>query len=178
MPGIEITGLPSGVTIHLLETDNLYVSPGESPVAGDIFFIRGYNLIYNETAGYYDQKNIDYITSTAGIFFDAYKSGYAYVRFAESDLSSASYVPIRSGMEYTLSSGAGEKTVSVQFKKTDGKESEIYPFKCCLSGSESGDIDIVDVYMEPQYHSTGRHRNHGYAGIGNTLVQRLWKIAL
>ena len=131
-----------------LGTGNFYVQYGEVSSNDDITFI---NAAYRKqtSSGGYSYENIKYITPSKEIMLSAYKSGYAYVRFAESGISSATYVPIRSDIDFTLSDGEGTKTVYTQFKKSSGAESEVYSYSCYLSEEESDECKIISAESNP-----------------------------
>lgn len=116
--------------------------------------ILGYEKIYNEEEGYYSYSEISYLTSNREVAFQTYKAGYAYVRFSEdkSTLTDLAYSPVRDhpNQELTLSQGSGQKTVYVQFRKTEGMESPVYTWICELK--ESGEVyEIVSAELSTGY---------------------------
>ena len=115
------------ISVHLSWGD---AEAAESPT------IEGYARVYD--GEYYQYEEIVYLTVSRDVALTTYLPGYAYVRYSENrNFDGAEYRPIREYYDQTLelSEGYGEKTVYVQFKKTNGTESPMYQWKCRLVSS-------------------------------------------
>ncbi len=93
--------------------------------------IKGYHLQYDGT--YYRMVEITYQTTNEEIYIYTNNPGYSHVRYSEDiSFSDATYSTVRQyyNQPFKLSDGNGTKTIYVQFKAPDGKESEIYTWSC------------------------------------------------
>lgn len=114
-----------------VDTVSSYIFRTEEEAVTSEVVIAGYELIDDDAR--WDYVRIRYQTAAEKIYLATHLSGYAYVRYSEdSNFSGVSYRSVRdyNDQSLTFSDGNGKKTVYVQFKKTDGTESQVYSWSC------------------------------------------------
>lgn len=108
-----------------------YISWNGSESGGST--IKGYGQVYRADNDSYYWDEILGLTDSEDICLYTYLPGYAYVRYSENkSFTGVDYQPVRSyyNQKLTLSSGNGTKTIYIQFKTTNGTESQVYAWSC------------------------------------------------